>query len=64
LKVFAVHLWKDGPREIEDWVEVARNAKVLKRRFETPEEYHERPKNMVTVLILGRTFTFRIPWRN
>jgi hypothetical protein len=33
------------------------------REKETPEEYHARKSDMVTVLFFGRLFTFKIPWR-
>ncbi|MBW2675437.1 MAG: hypothetical protein JRD89_18845, partial [Deltaproteobacteria bacterium] len=36
--------------------------RILARRWETPEEYHSRPKDMLTVTLLGRTFTIRMPY--
>lgn len=50
--LFGIHVWK-SMRWIEDWVE----------RPETPEEYRSRKPDMITIRLLGKVKTFRIPWR-
>ncbi|MBW2673605.1 MAG: hypothetical protein JRD89_09365, partial [Deltaproteobacteria bacterium] len=62
MRLFGWHLWKSGPHLVEYWREVEPGARILARRWETPEEYHSRPKDMLTVTLLGRTFTIRMPY--
>jgi len=61
-KLFGLHIWKSGPKEIECWKQVEHGAKILTKRYETPEEYAARKKDMVTMLLFGKLFTFKIPW--
>jgi hypothetical protein len=64
-RLFGWHLWKDGPRAITEWKEAKHfhGCRLLGERLETPEEYHARKKNMVTLLIFGATVTFKLPFR-
>lgn len=66
--MFGVHTWKDGPRTVKKWIEYhdayLGKYKILEDRLETPEEYHNRKKNKVTVLFLGKLHTFTMSWRN
>jgi hypothetical protein len=62
MKLFGIHTWKEI-REVEEWQEVEKGARVLIRRFENPEEYHSRKKDMVTICFFGKLFTFKIPFR-
>ena len=50
-------------RWIKEWKEIGKGVKILVERAETPEEYHARKNNMVTILLFGRLITFRIPFR-
>lgn len=62
MKLFGVHVWKEMTT-VKEWKEVERGAKILIERPETPEEYHKRKRNMVTILLFGKLLTFRIPFR-
>lgn len=70
-KIFSYHTWKSF-REITEWKEVGRYmwydkegklhtmiARQQITRWETPEEYHSRKKDMITFTILGVTFTLK-----
>jgi uncharacterized protein (DUF1697 family) len=61
-RLFGLHVWK-SMRTVREWKRVAEGASVLIERDETPEEYHRRKNDMVTVLFFGRLFTFKIPGR-
>ena len=61
-KLFGIHFWKEM-RWVKEWKKVERGVKILTERPETPEEYHARKNNMVTLLVFGKLFTFKIPFR-
>jgi len=58
-KLFGIHTWKSGPRTVTEWREVVKGCKVKTQRPETPEEYHARKKDMVSILLFGKLFTMK-----
>ena len=62
-KLFGIHFWKEM-QFIKEWKEIEEGVKILIERPETPQEYHARKNDMITLLLFGKTFTFRIPFRN
>ena len=59
-RVVGFHLWK-SMRDVEEWIEVEKGVKVKVVRPESPEEYHGRPPDRITIHILGRCWTIEIP---
>jgi len=58
-RVAGFRLWK-SVREVEEWVEVEKGVKVKVIRPETPEEYHGRPPDRLTIYAFERRWTIEI----
>ncbi len=62
------YFWKSGPRSkvVSEWQEVAPGIRVRQPRvmWESPEEYHKRKPDRVTICFFNRWyFTLKIPFR-
>jgi len=62
MNLFNMNIWKSGPHKIETYKELRHGGAIEKERWETPEEYKARNEDIATVSLLGKQFSFRLPW--
>ena len=66
MALVGIHFWKSmRHKDVEEWIEVGEGIKVKVKKvvWENPEEYKRRKPDRLTICILNKCFTIKIPFR-